>query len=90
MCCFDFSTLSFFDVLPVSGNNTPLTIVVVMQLRFANSKLLTINLKTALVLAGFGKVCFSPHSDSLTDLCHKAVPLVDFSTFLLILGIFIN
>ena len=57
----------FFDVLLVSGNNTPLTFVVVMQLRFANAKLLTINSKTALVLAGFSKVCFSSHSDSLTD-----------------------
>ena len=64
---FDFSAMSFFDVLLVSGNNTPLTIVVVTKLRFDNPKLLTINSKTALVLAGFGKVCFSPHSDSLTD-----------------------
>ena len=64
---FDFSALSFSNVLLVSGNNTPLTIVVVMQSRFANAKLLTINSKTTLVLAGFGKVCFSPHSDSLTD-----------------------
>ena len=62
-----FSALSFFDVLLVSGNNTPLTIVVVMQLQFANAKLLTINSKTALVLAGFGKVWFSPHRYSLTD-----------------------
>ena len=67
MSYFNFSALSFSDILLVSGNNTPLTTVVVKQLRFANAKSLTINSKTTLVLAGFGNVCFSPHSDSLTD-----------------------
>lgn len=64
---FDFSALSFFKILLVSGNNAPLTAVVVIRsaiwLCTAADYIIS---KATLVLAGFGTV-FSLYNNTLTD-----------------------
>jgi hypothetical protein len=57
---FDLCALSFFDVLLVSGNNAPLTAVVVMQFAICYCRVTNhIISKATLVLAGFGNYFFA-------------------------------